>query len=80
MSPASVVAAAGPAISTPRGPTVDIFNIGGGRYRTCGQQPPGGPPSMSLASVVAAAEPTASTPRVSTVDFFNISGGRCQKS
>jgi hypothetical protein len=40
-SSTSVVAAAGPAASTPRGPTIDIFNFGGGRCRTCRQHPQG---------------------------------------
>jgi hypothetical protein len=29
-----VVAAAGDTVSTPRGPTIDVFNFVGGRYRT----------------------------------------------
>jgi hypothetical protein len=27
--------------STPRGPAIDVFNFGGGRYRTCRQHPQG---------------------------------------
>jgi hypothetical protein len=46
-----------------RGPTIDVFNIGGGRCRTCRQHPVEGPPSTSPASVVAAAGPAASTPK-----------------
>jgi hypothetical protein len=80
MSPASVVAAAGPTTSTPRGPAIDIFNISGGRCQKSRQQPPGGPPSMSLASVMAAARPATSTPRGAAIDVFNISGGSCRKS
>jgi hypothetical protein len=39
MSSTPMVAAAGPADSTPQGPTIDVFNFGGGRYRTCRQHP-----------------------------------------
>jgi hypothetical protein len=41
-SPASVVAAAGPAASTPQGATINVFNFGGGRCWTCRQHPLGG--------------------------------------
>jgi hypothetical protein len=41
MSPTSVVVAAGPVGSTPRGPAIDVFNFGGGRCRTCRQHPQG---------------------------------------
>jgi hypothetical protein len=53
-SSTSVVAAVGPAASTPRGPAVDVFNISGGRCRKSRQQPTGGPPSTSPVSLVAA--------------------------
>jgi hypothetical protein len=41
MSSTLVVAAARPSASTPQGPTVDVFNFGGGRCRTCRQHPKG---------------------------------------
>jgi hypothetical protein len=62
-SSALVVADAGPAASTLRGPTIDVFNFNGGRRRTWHQHPPGGPPSTSSTSVVATAGPAASTPQ-----------------
>jgi hypothetical protein len=62
-SSASVVAAAGPAASTLRGPAIDVFSFGGSRCQPCRQHPPRGPPSTSSTSVVAAAGPAASTPR-----------------
>jgi hypothetical protein len=40
-SSTSVVAAAGPTASTPKGPTVDISSFSGGRCRTCRQHPQG---------------------------------------
>jgi hypothetical protein len=40
-SPNSLVATTGPATSTPWGPTIDIFNVSGGRSRTCRQHPQG---------------------------------------
>jgi hypothetical protein len=42
---------------TSRGPTIDVFNFGGGRYRTLPPAPPGAPPSMSSTSVVGAVGP-----------------------
>jgi hypothetical protein len=48
--------------ATPRGPTIDISDSGGGHYRTCRQRPPGGPLSMSPTMVVATAGHAASTP------------------
>jgi hypothetical protein len=39
MSSTSVVAAAGPATSTPRGPAIDVFNFSCGHHRTCRQHP-----------------------------------------
>jgi hypothetical protein len=69
------VATTGPAASTPRGPTIDVSNFGGGCYRTCHQHPPGGLPSTSPTSMVAAAGPAASTPQGPTIDVSNFSGG-----
>jgi hypothetical protein len=40
-----------------RGPTIDVFNFGGGRYRTLLPAPPGAPPSTSSTSVVGAVGP-----------------------
>jgi hypothetical protein len=68
-SSASVVAAAGPADNTPRGPTIHVFNFGGGHYWTCRQHPPGSLPSTSSTSVVVTVRPAASTLRGPTVDF-----------
>jgi hypothetical protein len=36
-----MVAAVGPAASTPRGPAIDVSNFSGGRCRTCRQHPQG---------------------------------------
>jgi hypothetical protein len=47
----------------PRGPAIDISYSGGGRCRTCRQQPPGGPPLMSPNSVVTATGPVDSIPQ-----------------
>jgi hypothetical protein len=63
MSPTPVVATAGPAASTPRGPAINVSNSGGGRCLKSQQQPPGSPPSMSSPSVVAAIGPADSTPQ-----------------
>jgi hypothetical protein len=52
-----------PPPAPPRGPTIDVFNFGGGRCRTCRQHQLGGPPSTSSTSVVVAAGPAASTPK-----------------
>jgi hypothetical protein len=46
----------------PRGPVINVFNFGGGRYQTYRQHPPGGPPSTSPTPLVAAARPVDSTP------------------
>jgi hypothetical protein len=65
-SSTSMVDAAKPADSTPKGPSIDVFfNLSGGRCRTYPQcPPPGGPPSTSSSiSVVDAARPAGSTPQ-----------------
>jgi hypothetical protein len=67
-----------PPPAPPRGPTIDVFNFGGGRCRTCRQHQLGGPPSTSSTSVVVAAGPAASTPRGPAIDVFNFGGGRCR--
>jgi hypothetical protein len=41
MSSTSVVAAARPVASTPRGPIINVFNIGGAHCQTCRQHPQG---------------------------------------
>jgi hypothetical protein len=46
-----------------RSPAVDVFNIGGGRCRTCHHHPLGGPPSTSSTSVVVTVGHAASTPQ-----------------
>jgi hypothetical protein len=46
-----------------KGPTINVSNSDDGRCRTCCQNPPGGPPSMSPTSVVAVVGPAASTPQ-----------------
>jgi hypothetical protein len=43
--------------NTSRGPAIDVFNFGGGRYQTLPLAPPGGPPSTSSTSVVTVAGP-----------------------
>jgi hypothetical protein len=48
MSSTSMVAAAGPVASTPRGSAIDVFNFDGGRYRTCRQYPLGAAIDVSL--------------------------------
>jgi hypothetical protein len=64
-STTSVVAAVGPASSTPRGTTIDVFfNFGGGRRWTHRQRPPGGMPLTSSSTfMVAATAPASSTPQ-----------------
>jgi hypothetical protein len=64
-SSTSVVAAAGPAGSTPRGAAIDvILSFGGGHCRTRRQHPQGGPLSMSSStSVVATAERADNKPK-----------------
>jgi hypothetical protein len=62
---ASVVAAAGPATSTPRGPSIDVFSFGDARCRHYRQHPPWGPPSTSSSSVVAAGGPLEGLPLIS---------------
>jgi hypothetical protein len=42
-SSTSVAATIEPTGSTPKEPTIDIFNFGGCRYRTCWQYSPRGP-------------------------------------
>jgi hypothetical protein len=64
--------------ATPRGPTIDISNSGGGRYRTCRQHPPGGPPSTSPTLVVATAGLPTATPRGPAIDVSNSGGGHCR--
>jgi hypothetical protein len=68
MSPTPVVAAAGPAASTPRGAAIDVSNSGGGRCRTYHQHRPGGPPSTSPTLGVATARPADSSPQGSDID------------
>jgi hypothetical protein len=63
MSPALLVAAAGPVANILNGPAIDVSSFGGGRCRTCRQHPPGGPPSTSSTSVVAAARNPNSNPQ-----------------
>jgi hypothetical protein len=76
MSSTSVVDAPGPTGSTPRGPTINVSNFSGGRWRTCRQHPPGGTPLTSSTSMVAAGGPAANTPRGPTIDVFNFGGDR----
>jgi hypothetical protein len=49
----------------PRGPAIDVFWCGGGRYRTCRQHPLGDPSSMSLSVD-------------GVIDVFNFGGGCCR--
>jgi hypothetical protein len=52
-SSTSLVDAAGPTGSAPRGPTINVvYNLGGGRYWTHRQRPPGGPLSMSSSTLM----------------------------
>jgi hypothetical protein len=55
-----------------RGPAIDVFNFGGGRYRTCRQHPLGGSPSMSPTSEPPALAP----PRGLPSTFLSVDGGR----
>jgi hypothetical protein len=59
----SALAPHGSRMGTGGGPTIDVFNFGGGHCRTLLPPPPGGPPSMSSTLVVATAGPAASTPQ-----------------
>jgi hypothetical protein len=62
----------------PRGPAIDVFNFGGGRYQTYRQHPQGACRRRLLALMVAAAGSAASTPRGAAIDVFNFGGGRCR--
>jgi hypothetical protein len=75
-SPALVVAAAGPATSTPRGAAVKVFNIGGGRYWKSRQQPPRGPPLQHRWWLLPDLPPIA--PRGPAIDVSSFGGGRCR--
>jgi hypothetical protein len=75
-SPALVMAAAGPATSTPRGPAVKVFNIGGGRYWKSRQQPPRGPPLQHRWWPLPDLPPIA--PRGPAIDVSSFGGGRCR--
>jgi hypothetical protein len=77
-SPTLVVAAIGPAASTPHGARHRCLNSGGGRCRTCHQHPRGGPPSTSPTPMVAAAGPAASNPQKGAIDVSNSIGGCCR--
>jgi hypothetical protein len=62
-SPTPMVATAGPASSTPRGPAIDVAISDGGRCRAYRRHPPESPPSTSPIPVVATAGPNGSTPQ-----------------
>jgi hypothetical protein len=78
MSSTPVVAAAGNPNSTHRGPTVDVFNIDGGRCRTYRQHPQGAHHRHLQLRWWPLPEILTSTPRGPTIDVFNIGGGRCR--
>jgi hypothetical protein len=75
-SSTSVAPAAGPAASTPRGPTVDIFNIGGGRYRTYRQHPQGACRRRLQLRWWSLSDLPPAPPRGPTIDVSNFGGGR----
>jgi hypothetical protein len=80
-SSTSVVVAVGPASSTLKGPTIDVFfNFGGDCCRTHQQHPPRGPSSTSsqLQWWLLPDPPTA-PPKGPAFDVFcNFSGGHCR--
>jgi hypothetical protein len=77
-SPTSVAPAARPAASTPRGPTVDIFNIGCGRCRTYRQHPQGARRRRLQLRWWSLSDLPPAPPRGPTIDVSNFGGGRCR--
>jgi hypothetical protein len=81
-SSTSVVAASGPATSTPQGARYGRLQLQWWPLSDLPPAPPGDPPSTSPTSVVAAVRNPDSTPRGPAIDVFNSGGGRywtCQK-
>jgi hypothetical protein len=85
----SVVAAAGPATSTPQGPTIDVFNFDGTRCRNCSQHPQGARHQRLrlrwwsrhfLALMVGAPEPSAPTPPGGPLSIFLSVDGGCSST
>jgi hypothetical protein len=64
---------------TPRGPAIDIFNFGDGRYRTCHQHPQGACHRCLQLRWWSLLDLPLAPPRGPAIDVFNFSGGRCQK-
>jgi hypothetical protein len=73
-----VVAAAGPAASTPYGVHHRRLQLLWWALLACLAAPSGGPPSTSSTSVVATAKYVGSTPQGAAIDVFNFGGGRCR--
>jgi hypothetical protein len=75
-SSTSVVAASGPATSTPQGARYGRLQLQWWPLSDLPPAPPGDPPSTSPTSVVAAVRNPDSTPRGPAIDVFNSGGGR----
>jgi hypothetical protein len=63
-------------LAPPRGPAIDVSNFGGGRYRTCRQQLPGGQPLTSPTFGPLAPAPHRGPPST----FLSVDGGRSRTS
>jgi hypothetical protein len=73
-----VVAAAGPAVSTLLGPAIDISDSGGGRYRTCCQNPQGASHRRLQLRWLPLPDLPPAPLRAPAINVSNSGGGRCQ--
>jgi hypothetical protein len=64
----------------PTGPAINVFNIDGGRYRTCRQHPQGVRHQHLQHRWWPLSELPTAPPRGPAINVSNFSGGRCQKS
>jgi hypothetical protein len=78
MSSTLVVAIAKNTDITPRGPTIDVFYIGGGRYREYRQHTPGAHHQRLLHLQWWLLPDFSQHPQGPTFDVFNFGGGRCR--
>jgi hypothetical protein len=77
-SSTSVVAAARPAASSPRGPTINVSSFGGDHCRPCHQHPQGARRRRLQHRWRPLSEIPTAIPRGPAIDVFNIGGGRCR--